>query len=1107
MNPRSSRLHPRIRLLTLGGVFLLAAAHGIAPAPSPGALAGLVWRNIGPFRAGRVASVTGAIGEPGVFYAGMPAAGIWKTTNAGATWTPVFDSISDVSSVGAIEVAPSDTNVIYAGTGDMITGGSINEGNGVYKSADAGRTWRHLGLDSTKQIPSILVDPRDPALVLVAAQGNIHVKSGARGVFRSSDGGATWTRTLFVDDSSGVEKLAWAFDQPGVVFAVTVRHFVNPNAARARGFGGGPGGTRLYKSQDEGLTWQEVTGGNLPPLSGRMSVAVAMHTQAQRVFLIGNAGLYRSDDGGATWRQMDSTDTRIRNGQGGYNCGVYVSPTNPDLVYTINTSSYVSTDGGNTFTGFKGAPGGDDPQQLWIDPTNGQRMLLGMDQGATVTLDGGRTWSLWYNQSTAQVYHVATDNSWPYWVYAPQQDAGAVRVRSRGNYGAVTPLDWSPVGTWEWGTLAPDPRTPDVVYATGSGVVRLSYPSEQTINVGPGVDPDARLRSTSNNPIVFAPWNPRQLYAGFQYLMGTTDGGMHWTRLSPDLGFAKGVTPPPDTAPPPRNGPRAGTIDAIAPSTAASGTIWVGTDNGLLKLTRDFGRTWADVSIPSLPDSDLSDVSAIDGSHQNPGEAYVAIDAHRAGDYLPLLYRTRDFGKTWTKIVSGLPTGEPSGSFARVIRADPVRAGLLFAGTESAMYVSFDDGDTWQSLRLNLPNTSFRDATIKGNDLVVGTYGRGIWILDDISPLRQLKPEMAGEPAHLFAPAPAIRVRRNVNQDTPFPPEVPSALNPPPGALIYYALAAAPAGEITLDVLDQAGKVVRHLSSTPEAPVEEAARPPHPNFWVAPPVALPAAAGLNRINWDVRYDPPPAFHHSFDINANPGLTPPSPEGPLAPPGDYTVRLTVNGRSFTQPLTVTNDPRAPATAADLAAQHALQMKTYAGIRLAWDGYEQALALKRAVADAAGAEAAPEIGTAVKGFDAKLDSLAGNPNPAGGRGFFRGRGGPAAPPTFVEVSGTLVRLLSTMEPGDLAPTDAMTRAYASGCKQLATVVANWKAFGEKELGDLNTALTAHGLKAVAAPAPALAAPVCAGGTGGRAGPAAPARANAPEAAEEEASSDEP
>ncbi len=1059
-----------------------AVAPGAAQSIPPRMLSGLVWRNLGPFRGGRVAAVSGAVGEPGVFYAGYPAAGVWKTVNAGITWKPMFDSVKDVSSVGAVAVAPSDPNVVYAGTGDMITGGAINEGNGIYKSTDAGKTWRHIGLDSTKQIPSIVVDPNNPDIVLVAAQGNVHEKGQHRGVFRSTDGGKTWTRTLFVNDSSGIEKLARAYDVPNVVFATSDSHFTRPGgpAFYRRRQTKGPTDTKLYKSTDGGVTWHEITGGGLPHLFGRTSVAVAMHTNAQRVFLITNTGLYRSDDGGTTWRQMDPKDTRIRNGQGGYNCGVYVNSQNPDIVYTINTAGYESRDGGKTFTGFIGAPGGDDPQQMWIDPTNGKRLFVGLDQGASVSLDGGNTWSPWYNQSTEQVYHIATDNSWPYWVYAPQQDAGAIRTRSRGNYGEIGPLDWSPVGGWEWGTVMPDPLNPNVVYASGSGILKISYPSEQVVNVSPAVDPNSDLRSTSTNPLVFAPWNPHELFAGFQYLMATTDGGMHWTKMSPNLGYPKGVKPLPESGGRRgrRSGPRQGYIEAISPSTVQRGVIWVSTNNGLIKLTRDNGQTWQDVSIPNLPDSDLSDIPAIDASHQNPAEAYAAVDTHRAGDYHPYLYRTTDYGKTWKLIVNGLPTGQPSGSFTRVIRADTKKQGLLFAGTESGMYVSFNDGDNWQSLQLNLPNTSYRDALIKGNDLVVGTFGRGIWVLDDISPLRQMTAEVAHDQAHLFRPGEAVRVRRNVNQDTPFHKEVPHALNPPPGALIYYSLDSKPSGTVTLDILDPAGHEVRHMSSAPVKPVALAAHPPEPNYWLKTLKPLPTAVGLNRVDWNIRYDDPPAFHHTFDINANPHDTPPSPQGPLALPGEYTVKLTVDGKSYTQTVEVRNDPRSPASEADLVEQHALEMKTYRGIREAWNGHRQAEALGKSVDEAVGAHPSGAVAKAVKKFESALDSVGGKVG-AGRRPFFRGVSGPPGPASFVEMNGTLIRHLEELESGDTRPTPGMHAAWANACSKLAETVGNWHRVNGKDLDALNAVLTKHGVRAVQPSRPALEAPTCPAG----------------------------
>ena len=747
----------RSSTISLSALVLAVASAAVAQSGpvDPRLLDALTWRNLGPFRGGRVAAVSGAIGQAGVFYIGLPGGGVWKTTSAGETWSPVFDSVTAVSSIGAVEVAPSDPNIVYVGTGDLITGLGINEGNGVYKSTDAGKTWQHLGLDESKQIPSMLVDPRDPNIVLVAAQGDVHKKSDARGVFRTMDAGRTWTRTLYADDSTGIQKLARAFDVPNVIFATTVPHYVPPTPRPRRvGPDTGRTGTALYKSTDGGVTWREITGGGLPRISGRTSIAVAMHTDAQRVFIITDAGLWRSDDGGATWRKMAADDYRIRNGQGGYNCGVYVDTNDPDVVYTINTSSYKSTDGGKTFTGFAGFSG-DDPQQMWIDPTNGKRMLMGFDQGAIVTLDGGANWSSWYNQSTEQIYHIAADNSFPYWIYATQQDAGAIRTRSRGNLGALTPMDWSPVPGWEWGTIVPDPLDPNVVYASGNALVKIRYPSEQWIDVSPSLDPSLDLRVYISQPLVWAPWNRHELLTGFQYVMATTDGGVHWRKLSPDLGL-----PPRDSTTaaasdanaPPAPRPPGSAIESMSASTVAAGTIWVGTANGMVKLTRDEGKSWADVSIPNLPTPRRAVIEAVDASHQNAGTAYVAADLRNTGDYTPYLYRTRDFGKTWTKIVTGLPTNQPSGSFARSIRADTKRAGLLFTGTESGFYVSFDDGDHWQTLMAGLPNTSYRDIAIKGNDLIVATYGRGLYVLDDISMLRQVTPQIAAEAARLFKP-------------------------------------------------------------------------------------------------------------------------------------------------------------------------------------------------------------------------------------------------------------------------------------------------------------------------------------------------------------------
>ena len=1083
------------RSLTGAAIIAALVTLGAASPLEPNLISGLKWRMIGPFRGGRVSAVTGVIGQPGTFYIGLPLGGVWKTTSAGTTWYPIMDGVKEASSVGSVQVAPSDPNVIYVGMGDLITGGGINEGNGMYKSIDAGKTWTHLGLDETRQIPSILVDPKDPNLVLIAAQGNVHRRSETRGVYRSTDGGKNWTKTLFFDGETGVQEIAWAFDNPKVMLATTVQHYTDPLAGRGGGGGGGAAGspppfsrTKLFKSTDEGISWNEIQLHGLPPLTGRTSIAIAMNTNSQRMFIIGNFGLYRSDDGGGTWRQMAANDRRIQNGQNGYNCGVYVDPSNPDIVYTINTSSFKSTDGGNTFTGLKGAPGGDDPQQMWIDPTNGQRMLLGVDQGATVSLDGGRTWSSWYNQATEQVYHISADNSFPYWVYATQQDAGTVGTRSRGDLGTINWMDWMPVPGYEFGSIVADPLNPKIIYSGGpaAGVVKITYPSGQWINISPNMDTSLALRKVGNQPMNWSATNPRELLIGFQYMMSTTDGGAHWKKISPDLGYPKGVTPPPRGAAPAPGAPGAtapgGSIESFSTSSVAPGVIWVGTNNGLIKLTKDHGVTWSDVTIPDLPNPTRADISTIDASHHAAGEAYVAIDYHTVGEYTPFFYRTKDYGTTWTKIVSGMATDQPSGSFARVIRADTKKAGLLFAGTESSMYVSFNDGDDWQSLTLNLPNTSYRDIVIKDNDLVVGTYGRSFWILDDISPLRQMTAAIASEKVHFFKPGDAWRVRRDVNGDTPFPPEVPHAENPPLGAVFYYWLGSKPSGDITLEISDAGGRVVRHMSSAPIPPIADSLQP-IPEFWKQIARPMPTAIGTNRINWDVRYDNPPTFTHSFSsvMGAVPYDTPWSPEGPLALPGVYTLKLTVDGKNYTQTVTVKNDPRSPASAVELAAQHELIARLYEGSKTAYSGYQQVTSMRSALGEASAASVPSEVSAAITAFAAKLVAVGGNPAAGGRGGGGGGRGGPAGPPpvpNFAGLVGALNRQLESLDYGDIAPTEAMLHAWSFGCADLKSAVASWKAINSVDLPVLNAVLTKNGLKAVAA-GQGLVAPVCAAG----------------------------
>ncbi len=1053
---------------------MLLGLPTVASAPVPtDLLSGLVWRNVGPFRGGRISATSGAIGEVGTFYVGTPAGGVWKTTSAGETWFPIFDSVATASSIGALDVAPSNRNVVYVGTGQAYG----NDGDGVYRSSDAGKTWKHLGLDATKRIGAVIVDPRNADVVLVGAQGG-RAKSEARGVYRSTDGGVTWTKTLYVSDSTGVSRMAIAADRPDVVFATMRLTGFPPTPAsgitprRTPPPPNAPTGAGLFKSVDGGVTWQELTGGGLPRFSGMAAVAVAMNTNAQRVYLITNDGLYRSDDGGAAWRQMDPSDKRIRNAQGGYNCGVLVDTKDPDIVYTFATTSYISTDGGATFAGFRGAPGGDDPQAGWIDPTNPRRMILGYDQGAIVSLDRGGSWSSWYNQSTEQVYHLSIDNSFPYWIYASQQDAGTIRTRARGDLGAIYPTDWSPVSGWEWGTIVPDPLDPNTVYATGIDVLKINMPTSQRASVSPAADPALHLRLSFSQPLVWAPWDLHELLAGFQFVVATTDGGAHWRKLSPDLTYPAGVTPPPDSVAPAPNGPQPGAIETMAASPLARGTIWVGTNNGLIKVTRDEGKTWADATIPNLPYPAAALIEKVEASPFVAGEAYAAVNVQGAGDDAPYLYRTHDYGKTWQRITDGLPDKEAGGSTVRVVRADPKRAGLLFAGTESGIYVSFDDGDHWQSLRLNLPTTSFRDIAFAGNDLVVGTYGRGIWVLDDYAVLRQVTAEVAREPVHLFKPDPAVRVRRNTGYDTPYPLDVPQALNPPDGAVIYYWLATKPSGEITIDVMDSTGALVRHLSSVPAAPVKEAARPNFPDFWLAKPYQLPALAGTNRANWDLRYDPPPAFIHSYEINGNPGLTPPSPEGALALPGTYTVKLTVAGTSYSRSVTVRNDPRSPATAAALRAQRALVAKMGAAMRASYNGYQQVAAMRTTLEAISATDSTSDLAKAIKAFHAKLDSVGGVA--AEDRPFSFGFAGKPKTDLF-SVHDRLQTQFMGQDTGDLAPTTSALEGFALACRDLARTLARWRALNGDELRTLNSRLVAGGQKAITA-APGLPAPSC-------------------------------
>jgi photosystem II stability/assembly factor-like uncharacterized protein len=899
--------------------WLLAAALVSAAGAQPfdaTLYAGLRWRMIGPFRGGRTVAASGVPGQPNVFYVAANNGGVWKTDDAGRVWRPIFDG-QPTGSIGALAVAPSDPQIISVGSGEGLQRPDLSVGDGIYKSTDAGHTWRHLGLRDAEQIPAILVDPHDPNRVLVAALGHPYGPNAERGVFRSTDGGQTWQKVLYKDENTGAVDLAFDPSNSQTVYGVLWAARQAPWEIGESFKGPGSG---LFKSTDGGTNWQPLTGG-LPTFAeglGRIGIGIAP-SDPRRMYALVDAkagGLYRSDDAGASWRRVNH-EIRIWGRGSDFAC-VRVDPKDKDVVYVANTSTYRSMDAGQTFTAIKGAPGGDDYHTIWINPDDPSIILLAADQGATITVNGGETWSSWYNQPTAQFYHVITDNRFPYWVYGGQQESGSVGTASRSDYGEISFRDWHPVGVEEYGYVAPDPLNPDIIY--GGKVTRFNQVTGEVQDVGPAVLRGSKYRFVRTMPLLFSPVDPHVLYLGSQWLLRTTNGGLTWETISPDL-TRKSYRIPPSlgifTSADPEKGKHRGVIYTIAPSYKDGNVIWAGTDDGLIHVTRDGGKTWTNVTPPSL--TPWSKVSVMDASHFDVATAYAAINSFRLDDLRPHIWRTRDFGKTWQEITRGLPGDAP----INTVKEDPQRRGLLFAGSERAVYVSFNDGGDWQPLRLNMPATSIRDLTIHGDDLVAGTHGRSFWILDDLSPLRQMSAAIAESDAHLFRPQTAVRIRWNENTDTPLPPEEPAGQNPPDGAILYYLL-KHPANLVVLEVLDSAGSVVRRYSSAdkPEPPENDL---PVPSYWIRPPQILPAAAGMHRFVWDLHYPPPYAQRHEYPIAAIDHDTPREPRGPIALPGRYTIRLTVDGRRFTEPLTLTMDPRVKTPMAGLKQQFDLAMR--------------------------------------------------------------------------------------------------------------------------------------------------------------------------------------
>ena len=1071
----------------------------------PSLYSAMRWRLIGPYRAGRVSAVTGIPGDPAVYYMGTPGGGVWKTSDAGRVWKPIFDD-QHVASIGAVAIAPSNPNIVYVGTGEQ------TDGNGMYKSVDAGATWTNIGLSDVHYINSIIVDPHDPNILVVAALGHpilsVAAASPWRGIFKSTDGGKSWTKTLYHDDFAGAADTVADPNNPRVLFTALWKPF---------DFFSGPPDVRkvdswIYKSEDQGSTWKELPTTGLPdePL-GRIGLAVAPGTHGQRVFAIADPGLFRSDDGGQTWRKI-TTDSRVIGNL--YFSRVFVDPNNADIVYVMQTSVYRSTDGGQKFTAYKGSPSGDDYHVLWIDPQNSRRMILGVDQGATISVDEGKTWSSWFNQPTGQFYHVITDNQFPYYSYAPQQDSGTAVVPNRSDYGQIRFRDWFSSGGFEFCYIAPDPANPNIIYSGGwyGSVVRFDKTTGQITHV---FVRNGKLRSTQMPPLVFSPEDPKTLYLGTQFVMKTTDEGNSWQAISPDLtvrpdappsgkkspaGGSGHIPPEPDQVSPntgkdsdemnafdgeesdkefelQRPG-RLAAIMSMSPSPVRATVIWVGSSNGLIQVTRDGGVTWQNVTPASLPAE--SAIIAIEPSHYDADAAYVVIQV--AKDKHPYIYRTHDAGNSWQQITKGLAETW----LARIVREDPVRKGLLYAGTENALYVSFDDGDHWQSLQLNFPATDVRDLAVHGNDLVAATYGRALWILDDLSPLRQASTEIAGANAYLIRPSTAIRVRWDNDQETPLPPETPAGKNPPDGAIFDYYLKSIPSGVLTLEIHDAQGKLVRRFTSL--TPTPDSTPKNVPEYWFGPMPALSKDVGHNRFVWDLHYDSPKTLPFSYYGNildyieytlSNHAIPEETPReqtlGPIAVPGQYEAVLIANGVLMKQPLTVTLDPRVHVSQGDLQKQLDAGNRIDAGLAASHQAYlavapviEAITARQKSLADfmkqhqqpdAKDAAAAPvqvpegqDLADALKELQKKVVLIQ--------EGTFSAPGiGPA--------HRDLARISFMIQSGDAAPSQTAQSALDETCSSLNTSIAAWRDLAGQGFAPTNALLAKYNLAPLPAP----------------------------------------
>ena len=1045
-----------VRLLGAAALLLATGLGAGGQQFNPNLYQNLRWRCIGPHRGGRTVGATGVPGQPNVFYIGVNNGGVWKTNDYGHTWKPIFDD-QPTGSIGALAVAPSNPDIVYVGCGEGLQRPDLATGDGMYKSTDSGSTWKHLGLRDGQQIGAIIVDPRDPNRLFVAVLGHPYGPNEERGVFRSTDGGETFTKVLYKDENTGAIALAFDPSNPQTVYADL---WAGRQGPWENGAWQGPG-SGLFKSTDGGNTWRQLTKG-LPTFEqglGRIGFCVAPSDSKQMYAAVDASpqlgGIYRSDDAGESWQRV-STDPRPW-GRGSDFAEVKVDPKNPDIVYSANVVTWRSTDGGKNWVGFRGAPGGDDYHTVWINPDNPQIILIASDQGAIVTVNGGQTWSSWYNQPTAQFYHVITDNRFPYWVYGGQQESGSVGIASRGNDGQITFREWHPVGVEEYGYVAPDPLNPNIIY--GGKITRFDWTTGQVQNISPEAIRSGKYRFLRTAPVIFSPVDPRVLYFAGNVLFKTTSGGNSWdiisadlSRETPEVPGSIGVYRTPEMA----KQPRRGVIYTVAPSYKDANVIWAGTDDGLIHITRDGGKNWSNVTPPGV--TSWSKISLIDAGRFDANTAYAAVNRIRLDDQRPHIYRTHDGGKTWKEIVSGLGDSGP----VNAVREDPVRPGLLFCGSERAVYVSFNDGDNWQPLRLNMPASSIRDLVVKDDDIVVGTHGRSFWILDDITVLRQISEQLAAAEAFLFKPQEAYRVRWNMNTDTPLPPEEPAGKNPPDGAIINYYLKSAASDPVVLEIFDSSNKIVARFSSSDKPDdIEAIGKEVNiPTYWIRRPQILSTEPGMQRFVWNLHYPAPEGERPEFPIAAIYGDTERHPLGPWVLPGSYSVKLTVNGRGYSQPLTVKMDPRVKTAPDGLAKQHAIAMQSYEGLKAIHDAVEQARKLRTQLRDLRERAGKGALADSIAALDTKVAVFEGAGSGRGGGGAGRVSGSP----TLSRLNGELLGLMALVEGADVTPTTQAVAAAEDLRGTLGRALQRWDEIKDKDVRALNEVLRKANLPAL-------------------------------------------